>query len=127
MGGRRRKTALWILSIVRPVHSIGRFARRSTAPPPTSRTKAPTPSHAALAKPRSTATPPKIAGRDSTGRANSVAGLIRDAAARPAAILSDSIPPPTSRRYWGAAPTAAPPGTVLVIALPASCDVPIRK
>ena len=118
---------MWIRWIARAVHAIGRSASSSAAPPPRRRTNAPTPSQAARARPRSTATPPRIAGTERTGRANSVATLISETAVNPVAIRVVSMPPPTSSRYWVAAPTAAPPGSVLLIELPASCEVPIRK
>ena len=49
------------------------------------------------------ATPPRIAGTESSGNAKTVATLINETAVSPVAMRVGSIPPATSNRYCSAA------------------------
>jgi len=62
-------------------------------------------------------------GRAKSGRASRPPTPRRENAARPPTAELVSIPLVASIRNCTAAPTAAPPGMIRVIALPASCDV----
>jgi len=60
-----------------------------------------------------------ITGRAKMGNENSAATPMMELTARPPAAWTESMPVLASIRYCTLAPTASPPGSVLVTALPA--------
>ena len=67
--------------------------------------------------------PAMMAGRTKMGRASSPPMPSREKAVSPATAVAGSFPAAASMRNWVAAPKAAPPGTMRLMALPDSCDV----
>ncbi len=57
------------------------------------------------------------------GRASSPPMPSSEKAVNPATAVAGSLPAVASMRNWVAAPKAAPPGTIRLIAFPESCDV----
>ena len=94
-----------------------------TAPSAAKITNPTAPRTAALTRPRLVGAPSRMTGRAKTGRASRPPTPRRENAASPPTVESVSLPLVASMRNWTAAPTAAPPGMISVIALPASRDV----
>ena len=67
--------------------------------------------------------PAMMAGRTKMGRASSPPMPSNEKAVSPATAVAGSFPASASIRNWVAAPKAAPPGTMRLMALPDSCDV----
>ena len=86
-------------------------------------TKAPRPSSAGVPRPLAMGVPAMMAGRTKTGRASSPPMPSNEKAVSPATAVAGSFPASASIRNWVAAPKAAPPGTIRLMALPDSCDV----
>ncbi len=64
-----------------------------------------------------------MAGRTKIGSASNPAMPRREKAVSPATAVAGSLPAAASMRNWVAAPKAAPPGTIRLMAFPDSCDV----
>ena len=77
------------------------------------------PSSPACTRPGLTDSPPKSTGNAKIGSENSPATPMIELTASPPAAWTVSMPVPASIRYCTLAPTASPPGSVLVTALPA--------
>ena len=86
------------------------------------KTKTIAPPIAALVRFGSTATPVRIAGRASSGRASRVAKTTSADAVMPDAAAAEGTPARTSIEYCTAPTVAAPPGTTLPKELAASCE-----
>ena len=81
------------------------------------------PSSAACSRPLAMGVPARMAGRTKIGRASNPPMPSREKAVSPATAVAGSFPAAASMRNWVAAPKAAPPGTMRLMALPDSCDV----
>ena len=67
--------------------------------------------------------PARMAGRTKIGRASSPPMPSSEKVVSPATAVAGSFPEAASMRNCVAAPKAAPPGTMRLMALPDSCDV----
>ena len=101
-----RRSRLRIACAPRPISSSGRSQITQAAPTTTINTKTSAPAIAALVRFGSTATPVRIAGRASSGRASRVAKTTSADAVMPEAAAAEGTPARTSIEYC-TAPTVA--------------------
>ncbi|PWU19417.1 MAG: hypothetical protein C5B48_13585 [Candidatus Rokuibacteriota bacterium] len=105
----------------RPASSSGRSNSNAAPPAASSSARTASPRYAATARPRWTATPPRIAGSASTGSACLVASCNPVAAVSAAVARPASVPALRSIDTPTAVAVAAPPGRIRPAALPLSC------
>ncbi len=115
---RIRLRARWI---TRPTHASGPSVAIRIVPTTDSTTATTMPTIAISS--RSRLTPPRMnAGIASTGIASTTPNVSRLTAVSADATDAEGTPDWTSMRNCSAAPMAPPPGAILLMALPASCD-----
>ena len=123
IGAALRFTRLRTACTTPPAQRRGPSSVSTRAPKPAKSTKAASPNRAAWSSPSAMGVPARIAGNTKMGRASSPAMPSSEKAVSPATAVAGSFPAVASMRNWVAAPNAAPPGTMRLMALPDSCDV----